>query len=218
MTPDIAEDERKLIREWLIDDNERLEPVLKVLSETAPALRRRVLVSAVADKTGVDQKTSDSLLRMFFSLVSTIFSSQDREDAISSIFHVVLGEPAEAEKLSAFKLKVERLLALRSVEITSKALRVMFDNPNTFCRARTLSELRPIFTDDGLKAQAAVIVHQLKLVYHSGPDHKENEIFITLDREDLDAMRRVIDRAIAKDAEFSSMVKDLTILQPMPAQ
>lgn len=85
----------------------------------------------------------------------------------------------------------------------------MVGNANTFCRARTISEVRPVFTEgDALKPEAAIIVHQLNIVFHSGPKLDENEFFVTLDSEDLIALKNVVDRALRKDKEIVGVLRE----------
>jgi hypothetical protein len=217
MSPEIPEAERKVIKEWLVEGDDRLGSVLGALEAATPTLLRQSLIDQVVQKTQLDSKVLGEVLPVFFSLVSTVTNADDEADAIRTIFNTVVNQLADVEKLKAFEERVRRLVGLRSIEITSKALRVMFDNPNTFCRARTLSELRPIFSKEGLRAETGVIVHQLKLVFHTGPKKVEREVFLTLDRNDLDEIKKLMERTIAKHNELERISSDkIMILKPVP--
>jgi len=54
-------------------------------------------------------------------------------------------------------------------------------------------------------------VHHLKLVYHEGPEADRKELFIAMDKEDLTALRNVLDRAIAKHEKLVTLVKKLDL-------
>ncbi|HEY4394826.1 MAG TPA: hypothetical protein VGP64_12225, partial [Polyangia bacterium] len=121
MPPEISEEERKLIREWFVEENARLEPILEALEGATPSLLRKSLTDQVIKKTSLQSDILDSAVPMFFSLVSTITNADDEAAAIRSIFHTAVGQPADAEKLRLFEERVRRLVRIRSVEITSKA-------------------------------------------------------------------------------------------------
>jgi hypothetical protein len=115
----------------------------------------------------------------------------------------MMGDVAEANVRKRFDERMSRVLHCKSVQITAKALQILLDNPNTYCTARTLSEVRPVFNDE-LEPQAAVILHHLKLVYHKGPDRQREELFVALDRDALEQLHRVLSRAIAKNNKLET--------------
>ena len=96
-----------------------------------------------------------------------------------------------------FKKNLAKLLNDKNLVIASKAIYLRRDYEHTYCRARILTDIRPIFSDDRtLPPISAVLIHQLQLVYHEGSTTKE--IHIALDSDDLSSLKVQIERAQEK--------------------
>jgi hypothetical protein len=132
------------------------------------------------------------------------FDDEDRKEAPSILFHSVVGDVADAAQRDRFLRRFARISQSKSIEITGKALGVLQEDQREFCTARLVSQLRPIFSDEPLEPKATVIVHQLKLVYHTGPEGDRDEIFIAMTKDDLSFLRKVIDRALVKHEKLVS--------------
>jgi hypothetical protein len=213
MKLEIPELDRELLAKWLVRGEGPIDQVLAVLEAAEPTLRPRDLAKRLADEAGLDADTANDLMAVFQSLALTVsrFDEEEKPSAAAIIFHSIVGDVADAEKREAFQNRVARILGAKAVEITGKALGVLLDHPNTFCTARTLSEIRPVFREDGLEPQAAVIVHQLKIVYHVGPERERGEIFIALDGDHLQTMKAVLDRAIRKHEHLKQLSAKLEL-------
>jgi hypothetical protein len=110
-----------------------------------------------------------------------------------------------------FKGKLRTLMGAELFAIAAKAYDLATDDERTFCGARILTDLRPVFggrIEDGPRAM--VVVHLLKLAYHQGSD-KHEQFYLSLDDGDLKELRRLIDRAEAKAATLRSAVKDVRL-------
>src|SRR5262249_44182886 len=105
----------------------------------------------------------------------------------------------------------KNLLALLSDDklgLTAKALDLQTDDERTFCGdSRILTDLRPVFgagISEGPKAM--VIVHILKLGYHSTGSGRHRDFYVSMDAEDLKALRNIIDRAEEKAESLKAKV------------
>jgi hypothetical protein len=97
-----------------------------------------------------------------------------------------------------FKRKLIILLGANVFGIASKIVDLRTDDERVFCQARILTDLRPVFgsrIEEG--PQGMVVVHLLKLGFHSASE-KHQEFFVSLDSDDLQTLRNLIDRAEAK--------------------
>ena len=96
----------------------------------------------------------------------------------------------------------ERLTALTespAMEIHAKARSLQQDQENTYCRARIITDLRPIFGSDVRQSPKAVLVaHLLRITYHHGSQGTLRDLFLTLRTEDLDQLSELIERARSK--------------------
>ncbi len=115
------------------------------------------------------------------------------------------------EEREQFKKKLIILLGATAIGIVTKAADLQMENERLFCSGRILTDLRPVFgfrVEDG--PQGMVVVHQLKLSYHTGSEEL-HEFFISLNSEDLRSLRGLIDRAEAKARSIKSSLKDVRL-------
>lgn len=108
-----------------------------------------------------------------------------------------------------FKAKLLTLLRAEVFALVAKAHDLKTDDERTFCSARILTDLRPVFGNE-IEAgpRGFVVVHLLKLGYHQGSkEHKE--FYLSLDADDLETLRKTIDRAEAKAKSLRPIVKDV---------
>jgi hypothetical protein len=215
MILEIPEEEREILSEWIGADDDRLDRVLAAVEEAKPTLRRQELTEQLAKATTIAHEAIAELLDTLINMLHTVsaFPDEDRDLAAADLTHAIRGEGVHANT-ERFTKRLARVLQSKVLEVTGKALGILSDNQNLFCSVRTLSEIRPVFVDRGLDPQAAVIVHQMKLVYHAGPGGQRSEIFVAFDRGDLDTLdtlKEVVDRAIAKHEKLVAMVTKMDL-------
>lgn len=131
-------------------------------------------------------------------------------DAMESLADQDLRLP-HAER-AEFKNKLLILLGSEVLGLASKAHDLATEDERMFCQARIITDLRPVFgptIEDGPKAM--VVVHLLKLAYHQGSE-KHQQFYVSLDADDLQTMKKLIDRAQAKAKSLKSTIKDIRLL------
>lgn len=142
----------------------------------------------------------DVSIEDFADRVSDAMVSLDQEDLRLPL--------AEREQ---FKQKLIILLSADVFGIISKVIDLQTDDERVFCHARILTDLRPVFgsrIEDGPRGM--VVVHLLKIGYHAGSeDH--HEFFVSLDLNDLQTLRKIIDRAEAKARSLKSAVTNVSL-------
>jgi hypothetical protein len=96
--------------------------------------------------------------------------------------------------------------------MATKAYDLQTEGERTFCDARILTDLRPVFGKDIASGPAGmVIIHRLKLGYHNS-EGEHRTFYIALDAEDLVTLKKAIDRAELKARSLKSIVKDVPFL------
>lgn len=131
---------------------------------------------------------------------------EDVCDAMESLDSEEKLPHAEREQ---FKGKLLLLLNADLFAVAAKAYDLKTDDERTFCHARILTDLRPVFgqrIEDGPKAM--IVVHLLKLGFHQGSE-KHQQFYISLDADDLEELRKVVDRAEAKAKTLRSTLRDI---------
>lgn len=81
---------------------------------------------------------------------------------------------------------------------TFKAYQLLFENARSYRKSRVITDMRMIFDDDFEKEnQTGLIIHQLKLEYVA--DNELKEFFISLDKDDVLALREELKRSLEKE-------------------
>ncbi len=88
----------------------------------------------------------------------------------------------------------------------SKAKDLQYEHENTFCDARIITDLRPVFDADVKSPPTGmVIAHILKLEYHHCGKH--TEIHIAIDKDDIQNLMYVLGRACEKADTLTGLVQ-----------
>jgi len=188
---------------------ETLSKLTAWLREQPPALDVSGLAARLnASGVGVNQKDAEPIL----ALLTTLYSVAKQTELEPEAFAAKLREAIVADKdlpstgLDAFLAQLTDLLKLHdSLGITSKAIEVLTEDPHVFLGARIITDMRPVFPPEVTRAPtAAVIVHNLKLEYqHAGGN---GEFFIALDKNDIEKLRKVLDRAVLKENSIRELL------------
>lgn len=115
-----------------------------------------------------------------------------------------------------FRDRLMRLLNIESLNITAKAAVLQGEFAFTFCSARIMTDIRPVFREDVLASPpAAVITHTLKIDYHGAMGHL-HELYLGIRPQDITEIRDVLDRAEKKIKSLESMLKplDMRLIDP----
>ena len=106
--------------------------------------------------------------------------------------------------------RVRQLLDSPSLLRASKAESVLTDHQRIFENAKVLSDIRFAFQPDPeAEPYGAVLVHVLKLTYHEDGDHKE--FYVALDGEDLESVKKAVDRARSKTKNLLKKLSDAQV-------
>jgi hypothetical protein len=98
---------------------------------------------------------------------------------------------------SRFVGRVERILDVRLLAATAKAIDVATEHERLFHGARIFTDIRSVFLEEPPASPvSAVLSHSLRIDFHS--ESGNDSLFVALDGSDLRVLRAVIDRAIAK--------------------
>jgi hypothetical protein len=195
----------------------RLDP--KVFEALATALERATLVGGLKELTStvaqqvpqLDRQGIQDILRALFSLsvmmadeetpLTENLANLSRAMQFSGNQDLSLSEQERSE----FEGRLERLLKIKAVTISSKVQRLRLEYPITFHDAMILSDLRPVFDKPEDRPLGCAISHNLRIAYHENGDHKE--FFVTLDDSDLDMMKKIIQRAEEKASSLKALLK-----------
>jgi hypothetical protein len=115
-----------------------------------------------------------------------------------------------------FRERLARSLSIEALAIAAKASSLQNDHERDFCDVRILTDARPIYgADVSSPPKAVVISHILKLSYHVIGGHL-NEIYISIDSDDIATLRDSLIRAEKKAKSLQEMLEaaKVRIIEP----
>lgn len=192
-----------------LDDN-LFDSLLSAIGETSPALTRDQFARKVSEKVKLpDDGDLQAVLRIAFILYvlkeRAGLATGELSDAVSNSETVSQAAfpPDKKEKL---RNRLTLLLNFdKSLGISVKALDVMTEHERIFCRARILSDIRPVFANGLESSCAAMIIHNLQIGFHQ--DGKHHDYYFALDTDDIQKLKKIIERAEKKTIALQAILK-----------
>jgi hypothetical protein len=189
-----------------------LESIVAALEKTPVAGGlKEVTKSVVKQVPSLKREDVESILRTLYSLCVLVTDEEtplsehlsDLTNAMQATgkAELVLSEQEKTE----FEKRLSRLLGLNTVTVSAKVQRLQLEYPNTLYEAMILTDIRPIFDKPEERPTGCTITHTLKIEYHYGGEHKE--FYVVLDADDLQKMKKIIQRAEAKASSLKSVLK-----------
>lgn len=158
---------------------------------------------AVASITGFTSEDVNDITRATMSLL-LLRSSSDKslEELIDELISTIKkGEFEELkfsdERYAEVKEKLIKILSIENLLLSAKAVGIKFEHDNLFEKAKVLTQILPVFSDDVDEIpKAAIIAHQLGVHYFQDGDHKE--FFLRIDEEEIEELIKMLERAKKK--------------------
>jgi hypothetical protein len=149
-------------------------------------------------------------------LASMYAVKQQRDYSTDEFVGLIADALQEVDQLKidereSFTKKLHALLDSDVFNIIAKIEDLATEDERRFCHARILTDLRPVFGNnpaDGFKAM--IVMHHLKLAFHTNSPG-DHDLHVVLDAEDLQELRRVIDRAEAKAHSLKATLKNVRL-------
>lgn len=189
-----------------------MEQFRAALAAASPSLPPARLASTIADKVaGLPSEDVPDLVDLLLSLYAAraaLELSVDEfvEALLEAVGTIDLSAISDRDR-SVLVRELQGLLSLDSLDAESRAIDILYEQPNVFQAARILTDIRPVF---GAKVEdrprLAVISHTLKIVYRQGAELKE--FFVSLDPTDIGALSAVLARATQKESTLQALLRD----------
>jgi len=157
----------------------------------------------------------ESILRTVFSLSALVtdeesplsenISSLTTAMQTANIPDLALSNQQRAE----FEKRLARLLQIKNLTLASKVRRLETDFPKTFHDALVVTDMRPVFDRPEERPVGAAITHTLEITYHEDGEHKD--FYVVLDAEDIETLKKVLQRAEAKASSLKAFLKSANL-------
>jgi len=184
--------------------------VANALGEAKSVSVRDLTSLVVENVPSLAAKDAREIVQTLLSLYSVRASAFPAEITVAQFVEALIAAAKQSERplppISAGAAEsLATLLNVKTLSMISKARGIHTDHENTFCSARILTDMRPVFDVDVAEEPAGfVIAHMLKLGYHHGGAHKT--IHIAMDKMDIDTMILVLERARAKADTLAKVI------------
>ncbi|HEV7405933.1 MAG TPA: hypothetical protein VGO11_23510 [Chthoniobacteraceae bacterium] len=192
---------------------EAKQALLEALKTESGSLKIQDTAQAFSDRSGLPINSAAPIVWMLHNMYSSRASSEVPVDEFADavLRATVAFEPSgsrltDDERNGARNFLKEALSMDDTFGVSAKALSVSLDQERLFTECRILSDIRPVFGDDIDSApKATVIIHKLRINYNEGGELRH--FYVSLDAEDLEALKSSVERALKKDAGLKAFLK-----------
>lgn len=162
----------------------------------------------ITEKLSISIEDAQGLIQALIGIYSLqIDSSEPTENIIKNLlqsYSIFLNESEKEEALKKLEICLEKVLnSGEKITAKLKSFELLSENSKNYIDSRVLSDIRLSFNNDlSQQINNAVIIHQLKLRFKENGEAKE--VYISLDGNDLEDLKKTIERAIEKENLISS--------------
>jgi hypothetical protein len=152
-----------------------------------------------------------ALRSLYLARANTELSETDFIDGLVKAINESLSEELvqAVESNEQIKQRLIQIFEAETLALVAKAGSVMTDYQNTFFKARVLTDIRPVFGEVPEATQAMMIVHNLKIHYHQGEEHRD--FYVALDAKDIQKMIDALERAKGKAEALKSILANTNV-------
>jgi hypothetical protein len=165
-------------------------------------------VASKVDTIPADDVTEIVSALLFFGSFRDVTGSSAHDAAQSILSAIEENNLVERESVEEGRTDfVENMTALLSSDpllATAKAGRVLTEHERIYRQARVLTDIRPVFAQEGSERSptGAVITHTLRITTYVNNEH--NDFYVVLDSGDVEALIEQLKRAGAKADSIKS--------------
>jgi DNA-binding MarR family transcriptional regulator len=182
------------------------------------------LADKVAPSLGITPAEVRDVVNLLLSLYTLLQNNDWRELGVSVFVDEVLGRllmtmeptPEEARIGALREFLVESLGLDDSLGFVYRLTSLQSEYGSIYINARIMSDIRPSFPSDlgdETEFHEALVVHQLRILYHSNTGEHE-EFYVALDSKDLRQLKEAVERAEMKERIVRTQLesKDIQII------
>jgi hypothetical protein len=114
--------------------------------------------------------------------------------------------------LDPLKKRLKALLTVENLSTITKAVNLRSEYAETYCTAKVLTDLRPVWrSDPEVPPIGAIVTHTLKLEYHHGTVAVHRELYVGMDSNDIEELITALKRAKQKEKSLKELMKKVDI-------
>lgn len=187
---------------------EQMTDLQSALQNAPLRLYQFQLAEAVADLTSsIDKDVVSEIVEVLWGVEFLRVSFDAPRDAFLDdiIEAAAYADLGGKEALHKLKPQLGVLLQSHALATAAKA-RALLTDGNSYCSARILTDVRPVFGETvEEEPRATLIVHHLTLSYHTGGSDRADTI-ISLESSDIDDLMEILERAKEKERRLRAVL------------
>jgi len=202
----MPEEDLKLLKKFVELSEEEQNFILEQLKNLKPE-EKADTIEKISENTKLDESESKDILSFIINFYFNYYTfGSSKEEFIDMAVH-------NSTKKSGIDIKItqktedilKKILDMENtVGISSKSEFLIRENPNLIFKTRIITDLRPIYySDPKKKPEYGIIKHTLKLSYLE--NKRLNNIFFTLELDNLLELKSLIERAIEKHKSLQNL-------------
>lgn len=169
-------------------------------AKKGPTLDVETLLGSVAERTGLESSVVAPVVFLLWRLAIVQrrleLSTEPFLRVLSASLREMGGDRWSDQDAQLWAQRQEHILRLLAPEgplaSGAKAAELLLEQQLVFCRARTLTDIRPVFDDRAERIQGLLPFHTLALTCYEGGETRE--IHIALDSTDVTELRHQLER------------------------
>lgn len=168
-----------------------------------PPVTPKDLLSYIHSKLAGDAERTECLVRQLLSLAGLgRQGGHSASEVVDGVGQAIVKHadwnPTELEGWASVSPVLAELLQVPAVRLTATTIELSYDYSYVLRRARILTDVRPLFSEDGEQVEAAVVSQTMRLRYDD--INGEREMSIAVDEADIRDLMQQCDRALKKAA------------------
>lgn len=197
----------------LADNHEQLPQILKLAFERTPGETITEIAEGVAQDLDHSQEQTPHIIEAFFKVYFFFDSVEvDASEFVQTITSYIKRSEFDWldnwEKAAAIiHTKLEEAQPNNPFSLAKKALELPYLHSNMMTDARIITDIRPVFTDEGDEIVRATIGHLLVINYLDQEKNEKGRAFFVLDADDIQKLKHLCERAEKKAATAKSQLE-----------
>jgi hypothetical protein len=183
-----------------------------LLAEGLDAEVAEVSFAQLAAPLRDDIEADVDLERLLDAVASLITLLPEDESGVDSLAQDVSESESldlPPERRPAYVARLRKLMSVPALAVAARATELVGEHDKAFHDVRIFTDVRPVFERDvSTGVKMATVVAMMRLDYHPGGRSAIESVFVGLERGDLEHLRNVVDRAIAKMDSLSELMKE----------
>lgn len=208
----------KLLSNSKIED---LQAIEKALTQEQPTFDTEALSKSISSQTKIDIETVGPIVSILWRFV--IIKQRlglTNENFFNTLILSLKGtdqwNDEDAKHLEEKWKYISKVISPdSSLGSGAKAAELMLEQHLLFCKARVLTDVRPVFDEKAEHIETFVPFHTLSIKYHKGSENKHREMHFAMDLKDIINLRDQLSRAEQKEklARQSLTEKGLKVIK-----